>query len=138
MRRAILFVDDSALIRAATTRRLTGRGLDVTALGSLREAEGVDPTRFAAALLDIELGDGFGPDVAARLRRGSPELPIAFLTGGGAPSVLDAARAFGPVFSKHSEPPPAFVETDELGVRSDTPGLEEAIGWLLAVAGISV
>ncbi len=70
MRRPVLFVDDSALIRAATTRRLAGRGIEVTALGSLREAEGVDPTRFAAALLDIELGDGFGPDVAARLRLG--------------------------------------------------------------------
>ena len=117
MARPILFVDDSALIRAATTRHLVGRGLQVTALGSSAEAEAVDATGFAAALLDIELGDGFGPDVAARLRQASPALPIAFLTAGGTPDVLDAARAFGPIFNK-------------------TAGIDEAVGWLLAIAGL--
>ena len=58
------------------------------------------PAEQEAALLDINLGDGSGPDVAARLRAGSPALPIAFLTGGGAAGDLDAARLFGPVFSK--------------------------------------
>ncbi len=117
MSRPILFVDDSALVRAATTRRLAGRGVPVTALASSAEAHAVDPTCFAAALLDIELGDGFGPDVAARLRSGSPALPIAFLPGGGSPGVVEAARAFGPVFCK-------------------TAGVDDAIGWLLAAAGI--
>jgi CheY-like chemotaxis protein len=117
MSRSILFVDDSALVRAATTQRLNGSGVQVTALGSSREAEHVDPTGFAAALLDIELGDGFGPDVAARLRLGSPALPIAFLTGGGASHCIDAARLFGPVFSK-------------------TEGVDEAIGWVLSIAGV--
>ncbi len=92
MVRTILFVDDSALARAAAVRRLGERGLPVTALGSWREAEGIDSTLFAAALLDIELGDGFGPDLAALLRRTSPALPIAFLTGGGAAGLLAAAR----------------------------------------------
>jgi CheY-like chemotaxis protein len=116
MLRSILFVDDSAVARAATVRRLGERGLPVTALGSWREAERVDPTHFAAALLDIELGDGFGPDLAAWLRRTSPGLPIAFLTGGGPASSLAAARAFGPVFEKAA-------------------GVDEAIGWVVAAAG---
>src|SRR5690349_5678392 len=116
MSRPILFVDDSALVRAAILRRLVARGLRVTALASSAEAEAVDATGFAAALLDIDLGDGFGPDVAARLRHGAPALPIAFLTGGGPPSVVDAAKAFGPVFCK-------------------TAGVDDAIGWLLTVTG---
>jgi CheY-like chemotaxis protein len=115
MRLPILLVDDSPLVRAATLRRLVGQGLHVTALGSSAEAEAVDPTGFAAALLDIDLGDGFGPDVAAHLRRASPSIPIAFLTGGGPPSIVDAAKAFGPVFCK-------------------TAGVDDAIGWLLTVA----
>jgi CheY-like chemotaxis protein len=124
MEHPILLVDDSALVRTATTRRLAERGLQVTALGSSREASIIDPTRFAAALLDIDLGDGFGPDVAAYLRVAAPGLPIAFLTareeggtptaGDGADVVLDAARAFGPIFCKVA-------------------GVDEAIGWLLAV-----
>jgi two-component system, response regulator RegA len=109
MVRTILFVDDSALARAAAVRGIGELGLPVTALGSWREAEGVDPTRFAAALLDIELGDGSGPDLAALFRRASPALPIAFLTGGGAASVLDAARAIGPVFEKSAGVDAAIV-----------------------------
>jgi DNA-binding response OmpR family regulator len=116
MVRPILFVDDSALVREATTRRLARRGVPVTALASLAEAHTVDPTRYAAALLDIDLGDGFGTDVAACLRRASPALPIAFLSGGGPPPILEAARAFGPVFSKLAE-------------------VDEAIGWVLTAAG---
>ena len=115
--RAILFVDDSAVARAATVRRLVVRGLPVTALASSREAEGVDPTSFAAALLDIDLGDGFGPDLAAHLRSASPALPIAFLTSGVPSSLLEAALAFGPVFEKVA-------------------GVEEAIGWVMAVVGM--
>jgi CheY-like chemotaxis protein len=116
MRRSVLFVDDSAVVRAAARKQLVDHGLRVTALASSREVEAVDATRFAAALLDIELGDGFGPDVAARLRKTSPALPIAFLTGGGPARVVDAARAIGPVFNKSA-------------------GVDEAIGWILAAAG---
>jgi CheY-like chemotaxis protein len=112
----ILFVDDSALVRAATIQTLARRGIQVTALGSSHEALAIDPTHFAVALLDIELGDGFGPDIAARLRVGSPALPIAFLTSGGAPGILESARAFGPVFDKMS-------------------GIDEAVGWVLGALG---
>jgi CheY-like chemotaxis protein len=116
MRRPILFVDDSALVRAAARKCITDRGLGVTALSSSREVDGVDATRFSAALLDIELGDGFGPDVAVRLRKTSPKLPIAFLTGSSQGRAVNAARAIGPVFSKSA-------------------GVDEAIGWILAAAG---
>ena len=109
----VLFVDDSAFARAATARMLGERGLDVTVLGSREEAEAVDPCRFAAALLDLELGDGFGTDVASLLRRAAPTLPIAFLTAGGPPAVLERARQLGPVFSKLGD-------------------VDAAIGWVVA------
>jgi len=110
----ILLVDDSALVRVATSRRLAERGLQVTALGSWREAQDVDASGFAAALLDVDLGDGLGTDVAAHLRAGAPALPIAFLTAHEDGTLLDAARAFGPVFSKAT-------------------GIGDAISWVLAV-----
>lgn len=96
----VLFVDDSPLVRVSAARLLGERGLAVTALGSHSETLDVDAQSFAAALLDLDLGDGLGTDVAARLRRDAPALPIAFLTAGGAPPVLDEARRLGPVFSK--------------------------------------
>lgn len=114
---SILFVDDSALARAATIRLLGARGLTVTALSSHAEATAVDASAFSAALLDIELGDGFGTEVAFSLRQRSPLLPIAFLTGGGPRPVLDVAGQFGPVFSKIS-------------------GVEEAISWIAEAARV--
>jgi CheY-like chemotaxis protein len=114
---SILFVDDSALARVAAARLLGSHGLAVTTLSSHAEAAAIDPGAFAVALLDIELGDGFGTEVAERLRRHSPELPIAFLTGGGPRPVLDVAARFGPVFSKLS-------------------GVEEAISWVVEAARV--
>jgi CheY-like chemotaxis protein len=111
----ILFVDDSAVARVAVKRRLVALGLEVVTLGAMAEASAIHGGEFAAALLDIELGDGYGPDLAARLREGAPALPIAFLTAGGPAEILDAAARLGPVFSKTSE-------------------LDEAVRWIADAA----
>ncbi|MEP7122779.1 MAG: response regulator [Byssovorax sp.] len=100
---SVLFVDDSAVARVAVKRRLVALGLDVVTYGSAAEASAAEGATFAAALLDVELGDGYGPDLAARLRERAPALPIAFLTAGGPEHVLEAAARLGPVFSKTSE-----------------------------------
>ena len=115
-RSPILFVDDSAVARLAVKRRLVDHGLEVVTFASATEASTISGSDFAAALLDIELGDGFGPDLAARLREGAPGLPIAFLTAGGPPQTLDAAARLGPVFSKASE-------------------VEDAVRWIVEAAG---
>ena len=112
----ILFVDDSALARVAVKRRLVALGLEVVIFGSAAEAAGAHGAAFSAALLDIDLGDGFGPDLAARLREGAPGLPIAFFTAGGPAEVLEAAARIGPVFSKTSE-------------------LDDAVRWILEASG---
>jgi CheY-like chemotaxis protein len=110
----VLCVDDSALARAAVLRALRERGIAALALGSAAEAAGVDPRGVAAALLDLELGDGSGVEVAQRLRAAVPGLPVAFLTAGGPVRLLDEAQRLGPVFDK-------------------TGGLDGAIRWILGV-----
>jgi DNA-binding response OmpR family regulator len=105
---SVLFVDDSELARVAAQRKLSELGIDVITLGSSREATSIDATRFAAALLDIDLGDGWGTDVAQKLRDLAPGLPIAFLTGGTSPQQVDVAQSLGPVFSKSEDPEAAF------------------------------
>jgi two-component system, chemotaxis family, sensor kinase CheA len=116
--RPILFVDDSAVARVAVKRRLVALGLEVVIFGSAAEASGADGGAFSAALLDIELGDGYGPDLAARLREGAPGLPIAFLTAGGPAEILAAAALLGPVFSKTSELDDAVRWIDEAARRA--------------------
>jgi len=103
LNQSVLVVDDSALARAVVTRALGARGLKVQAFAEAKEAEAVDPRGICAALLDLEIGEASGADVARLLRKAAPAMPIAFLTAGGPAALLDAARTLGPVFSKESE-----------------------------------
>ncbi len=100
MGRSVLFVDDSSFARATTHARLSELGIGVTVLASAREAAELEGSRFCAALLDLELDDGLGTDIATRLRESDPAIPIAFLTAGGDKGTVEAAQALGPVFSK--------------------------------------
>ncbi len=100
MHRSILFVDDSSSARASAGRRFEALGLPITSLGWV-EAERADAAHFAAALLSLEPG-GTSAELAARLRIGSPAMPIAFVASSGDPPEpqLEAARALGPVYEK--------------------------------------
>jgi len=93
-----LLVDDSAVVRLTMGRRLRAAGHDVVACASFAEAVVVDLAGIARALLDFDLGDGRGVDVAPRLVTAG--IPVAFFTSEDAPEVFDAARVFGPVFKK--------------------------------------
>ena len=121
MRPAVLVVDDSEMVLTLLRVRLVALGVSVHAAASAMEARASRTEPLHAALLDIDLGDGFGPDVASWLRESQPELPIAFLTAsfedgdGTAPALADA-RSFGPVFSKHD-------------------GIEGAVAWIAAAIG---
>jgi DNA-binding response OmpR family regulator len=96
----VLVVDDSALARVTIASRLAEDGVASTTAGSFFEASRTDARGFAAALLDLELGDGSGRDLALLLRGQAPALPIAFFTASSHGRDLEAARALGPVFTK--------------------------------------
>jgi FixJ family two-component response regulator len=55
---------------------------------------------LSCALVDLDLGDGYGTDLAAALRQKSPALPVAFFTAGASGELLAAAAKLGPVFAK--------------------------------------
>ena len=112
MSRRVLIADDSAVARVSVARRVRAAGIEVEERDSAAGASSVDTADLACALLDLELGDGFGTDVAERLRQGQGALPIAFFTGTLAPEVLALARTFGPVFAKPDQ-------------------LDQAIEWVL-------
>jgi CheY-like chemotaxis protein len=98
--RAVLVADDSAVARFAVVRRVRAAGHEVVERDSAESAGSVDPSMLACALLDFDLGDGLGTDVAAHLRELASDLPIAFFTSS-KPHDLDGRTAsFGPVFAK--------------------------------------
>mgnify|MGYP001346111744 CR=1 FL=1 len=99
MPQRVLIADDSAVVRVTLARRARAAGFEVVEHDSCASASTVDASTLTCALLDFDLGDGFGVDVAARLRAGRAGLPIAFFTSSSGDDVARAA-AFGPVFTK--------------------------------------
>jgi CheY-like chemotaxis protein len=97
---SVLLVDDSPLTRRVLTRRLLEAGFDVRAEATLAAARDADPSAFTCAVLDLELPDGFGCDLADALRRRHPRIRLAFFTAGAPEDALARARAHGPVFHK--------------------------------------
>ncbi|MBX3188273.1 MAG: response regulator [Labilithrix sp.] len=96
----VLIADDSAVARVSVARRVRAAGIEVVEEESAAGASAVDASGLACALLDIELGDGDGTEVAERLRERRETLPIAFFSSTRAPEILARAAAFGPVFAK--------------------------------------
>jgi len=74
----ILVADDSDVARAAIVKKLEAHGRRVIAVASARAAVSADG--LTCALLDFDLGDGLGTEMATALRRTAPSLPIAFFT----------------------------------------------------------
>jgi DNA-binding response OmpR family regulator len=113
--RAALIADDTAIARAAVVRRLAADGIVCVEASSAGGASAIDPSGLSCALLDLDLGDGNGVDVAVALRKRRSDLPVAFFTAGTSPAVLARASALAPVFSKPDD-------------------LDRAIAWVLACA----
>jgi len=99
----VLVADDSPIALRVLTRTLADHGLPVRAVSSASEARAVDTRGVAVAVLDLDLGDGSGVDVAEALRAARPVLPIAFFSSGASPAVVARARAIGPIFDKLSD-----------------------------------
>lgn len=102
-RGAVLIVDDSNLARAAVSSRLVDLGLEVCGAVGCADGAAVDLETVGVAILDLELGDGNGVDLARTLRTTSAVLPIAFLTSAPTSRLAGAARELGPVFEKGSQ-----------------------------------
>jgi CheY-like chemotaxis protein len=103
MSQRVLIADDSAVARVAVVRRVRAAGLEVVEHDSVASASTVDATTLTCALLDFDLGDGFGVEVATRLRQEHGALPIAFFTSSSTSELADRLSAFGPVFAKPDE-----------------------------------
>jgi DNA-binding NtrC family response regulator len=96
----VLVVDDSPLIRRTLATRFSTAGFDVREASSVNTARAVACDGIGCAVIDLQLGDGDGTDLATALLARRPGLAIAFFTGGGAPALVESARCRGPVFLK--------------------------------------
>ena len=78
----ILIVDDDPEVGKMLSRSLSRHGYEVDAFQSAEEAlAGAEAQPYDAALVDLVMPGRDGADLAETLRRLSPGLPIAILTG---------------------------------------------------------
>jgi CheY-like chemotaxis protein len=101
--RLVLVADDSALVRQVLSQSLKKEGIGIVAAESGAHVLAVDPRSLSCALLDLDLGDATGVDLAVRLLKEAPELPIAFFSASVAAEQLVQARTMGQVFVKPDE-----------------------------------
>ena len=95
----VLVADDSAVVRIALVRRFKSAGLEVVEAASVKEAKAVDASAIDVAVLDFDLGDGYGDEIAAHLVASKPELPLCFFTSS-TKDALEKAGPFGQIFGK--------------------------------------
>jgi signal transduction histidine kinase/CheY-like chemotaxis protein len=80
----ILVVDDEDLVRRFIGDALRASGYDVIEAGSAEEAERLVASRSEPVHLvvaDVNLGGVTGPQLGARLRRGTPDLRLLYISG---------------------------------------------------------
>jgi ActR/RegA family two-component response regulator len=98
---ALLLVEDDELIARAMIRQLIRSGYRPVRAASLFGVRAVLPTeRWMGAIVDLNLGQDSGLDVAAVLREIDPALPIVFVTSETEPEILARAGRFGCVLPK--------------------------------------
>jgi signal transduction histidine kinase/FixJ family two-component response regulator/HAMP domain-containing protein len=81
----VLVVDDDAMVRGVVVRQLTQAGFLVSfAAGLAEEVEAFvrrEGSTIDLALLDVNMPDCSGPELAQRLRVVDPSLPVVFMSG---------------------------------------------------------
>ena len=114
----ILLVEDNKDTLRYLSLMLSGRGHDVRTAGTLADAlRAVAETEFEVVVSDIELPDGTGLELMARLRDDGA-MPGIALSGFGSPEDVELSRSVG--FAEHLTKPVDFGS------------LEEAIGRVAA------
>jgi signal transduction histidine kinase/ActR/RegA family two-component response regulator len=81
----VMVVDDDAMVRGVVVRQVTLAGFSpVGAAGTAVEVEsffGREGATVDVALLDVNMPDCSGPELARRLRLYDPSLPVVFMSG---------------------------------------------------------
>lgn len=95
----VLVADDSPVARYTLLRELRKQGIEAACVGSAAEALSFERD-VTCAILDLDLGDALGTEVAIRLREKRPDVPIAFFTSSCETAL---AETLGPVFAKPAD-----------------------------------
>ncbi len=97
-----LIVDDDPVVGRSIGRRMLREGYTISLAQTCRGARAAGPG-FQVAVLDLDLPDGSGVDLAAELLRLGAVRGVVFYTGSLDGAVRDRALGFGPLVDKTSD-----------------------------------
>jgi two-component system response regulator RegA len=134
--KSLLILDDDAPFRTRLARALEGRGFEVTAVGSVAEANDIAAKAPPAyAVLDLRLEDGSGLAVVEALSKNRPDVRVVMLTGYGAIATAVAAVKAGALdyLAKPADPEDIvkalLASPDEKPEPPDNPMSADRIRW---------
>jgi len=104
----LLVVEDDVTVARALCRTLARRGFSVAIARSCSAARSLLQT-FDFAVLDLDLPDGNGVDLAQQLMESSKVPSVLFFTSSTDPVLLARARRLGPVVMKASGTSPILA-----------------------------
>ena len=113
----LLLVDDNAMLRLTLVALLEDAGHAVVEAASLAEArERLRGATVDVALVDFNLGDGVGTELADELGRRQPRVRLAIMSGGAGDARCDGADLF---LAKGDDPELILRRLEELARRVD-------------------
>lgn len=122
MKGGILIVDDDRALARMLAMHLEDAGYEVALAHSRHEARAlIDAGRFAIALLDYQLPDGSGLELAVPLRDRDPQALIIVMSGARDPALEARIHALG---IPHFLPKPLDCRALERIIRSPRPSSE--------------
>ncbi len=116
----LLVVEDDVTVARAVSRTLARRGFSVALARSCTAALAL-AQRFDFAVLDLDLPDGNGVDLARALLDGDKVRSVLFFTGSLDPALLTRARALGSVIMKSSGSAEVLAQLTQLVAESVEP-----------------
>lgn len=134
--KTLLILDDDAAFRTRLARALEQRGFEVTAVGTVAEANDIASRNAPAyAVLDLRLEDGSGLSVVEALNRSRPDCRVVMLTGYGAIATAVAAVKAGAIdyLAKPADPEDIvkalLASPDEKPEPPENPMSADRIRW---------
>lgn len=108
--RKVLVVDDDAVIGHSINRVLTGQGFQVREAMSGSEAlEELEHRQYDMVFTDLRMPGMDGLDMASRMKKSHPEMPVVVITGYGTEQSEQRARDLGVAGFLHKPLSPASI-----------------------------
>ena len=117
--RKVLVVDDDAVVGHSINRVLTGQGYQVRETASGTEAlEALGHQRYDMVFTDIRMPGMDGLDMASRMKKSYPEMPVVVITGYGTEASEKQAKDLGVAgFLRKPLSPDTIIENAERVLR---------------------